>query len=277
MNFNRRYMRHLTDTMGSRKRKRHHCNDDHYDDTDETHGQPIQIPPELLQRLEDEAMAEHKTPIKKIFRDCNHVYFRETVTIKSINQLCALIDDINNDYKDCCNHEYGYIIPKPVYLHICTMGGDLLAGFMAYDYIRNSNIPIYTVSEGRTVSAGTLMFMAGQKRFMTSTSYMLIHQLRSYASGTHNEIEEEYENCLNMMKKMKHIYMSNLNTKLKNKKDLLSEDDLTDQLKKDQYWDYDMCYKKGLVHGPYTNTQDREKEDKNELLKSMKGYAKYLE
>jgi ATP-dependent protease ClpP protease subunit len=258
--------------MTTQKRRHpHNNNDDQYDDTDE-HKQ-IVFPPELLQLM---CPPNKKVHNDRIFRDCNHLYFRGRVTMQTIGQLCALIDDANNHYNECCNHEFGYLLPKPLYLHICTMGGDLQAGFMAYDYIKNSNIPIYTVSEGRTISAGTLMFMAGKKRFMSPTSYMLIHQLSSHASGTHAEIEEEYENCLNMMDKMKNIYISNLNTKVSNKKDLLNEDDLVEQLKKDEYWDYNMCYKKGLLHGPYTNTQNRDKEDKLELLKNIKEYAKYI-
>lgn len=260
-----------------KRMKQYHNMEDDCDDTDKSCNQPMIVPPDLLQRLEDEAF-ENKRNVKKIFRDCNHVYFRDVVSMRSVSQLCALIDDINNDYRSCCNHEYGYIVPKPIYLHICTTGGNLIAGFMAYDYIKNSNIPIYTVSEGHTVSAGTLMFMAGQKRFMTSTSFMLIHQLRLDGSGgTHAELEEEYENCLNMMKKMKDIYMLNLNTNVQHKKDLLSEKDLTEQLKKDHYWDYNTCLKKGLIHGPYINTQMREIEDRHEVLKNPKKYVKYLQ
>jgi ATP-dependent protease ClpP protease subunit len=275
MNVKRKYTKNNPNTR--KKMKRYHNMDDICDDSDKSFNPPMILPPELLHRLEDE-FAGNKTNVKKVFRDCNHVYFRDIVSMRSIGQLCALIDDMNNDYRSCCDHEYGYIIPKPIYLHICTTGGDLIAGFMAYDYIKSSNIPIYTVSEGHTVSAGTLMFMAGQKRFMTPTSFMLIHQLRlDGAGGTHTELEEEYENCVNMMKKMKYIYMSNLNTNVPHKKDLLSEKDLTEQLKKDHYWDYDMCFKKGLIHGPYTNTQSREIEDKNDVLKNPKKYVKYLQ
>lgn len=273
MHFKRKYITNMTNTLELRKKRRSYNND--YDDDTDTDSQQIGFPPELLQQLMNHPK-EHHTHRDRIFRDCNHIYFRGQVTMQSIEQLCGLIDDVNNNYKECCNHELGYIIPKPIYLHICTMGGDLNGGFMAYDYIKNSNIPIYTVSEGRTISAGTIMFMAGKKRFMSPTSYMLIHQIRTHVSGTVSKLEEEYETCLNMMSKMKEIYMSNLNTKISNKKDLLNDEDLVEQLQKDQYWDYATCYKKGLIHAPYTNTQDREKEDKLEMTKNIKGCVKYL-
>ena len=273
MNFKRKYRESITNTANLRKKRQ--VSDSDYGDDSDTDNQQMLFPPELLQHLMAHPR-EHKTHRDRIFRDGNHIYFRGGVTMQSIEQLCGLIDDVNNHYKECCDHELGYIIPKPIYVHICTMGGDINAGFMAYDYIKNSNIPVYTVSEGRTISAGTIMFMAGKKRFMAPTSYMLIHQIRTHVSGTVSKLEEEYETCLNMMSKMKNIYMSNLNTKIPNKKDLLNDDDLVEQLEKDQYWDYATCYKKGLIHAPYTNTQDRDREDKLDTVKNMKECVKYL-
>src|SRR5579872_6645935 len=108
------------------------------------------------------AMNEKKT----VFRDENHIYFRCDVTAKKINKLCNLIDEYNRE-QDINAVLLRTMIPiiKPLYVHITSNGGDLLAGFMAYDYIKNSSVPIFTVAEGYTISAGAIMFMAGKKRF----------------------------------------------------------------------------------------------------------------
>jgi ATP-dependent protease ClpP protease subunit len=223
------------------------------------------------------APAEKKSDGKKIFREGNHIYFRTGVSKTNVSKLCGLIDDANNDYISTCEHECGFILPRPIYLHICSEGGDLLSGFMAYDYIKRSHIPIYTVSEGYTVSAATLMYMGGEKRFMTPTSYILIHQLRAYTSGTHAEIKDDFQNNETFMDKMVDIYMSNLNTKLRSKRELLTREDVEVQLEHDIYWDFETCHKKGLAHELYTNSQDRDKEDKKYAAKNIKDMRKYLQ
>merc|ERR1712046_320339 len=53
---------------------------------------------------------------EKIFSDGNHIYFRDKVTFETIGKLIILIAEL-----------------------------------MAYDYIKSSNIPIYTVAEGEAV------------------------------------------------------------------------------------------------------------------------------
>ena len=74
--------------------------------------------------------------------------------------------------KDGNKSNLGTFIPKPIYLHITTNGGDLLAGFFGYDKIKNSKIPINTIIEGCVASAGSLLSMAGQNRYMTANSHL---------------------------------------------------------------------------------------------------------
>ena len=158
-------------------------------DSDDDEQLPFPFPlPDLLNKQPEK---------KKVFRDNNHIYFRDSVSIDTVNKLCNLIQEINNEYNEITSlNEIGYVLPKPIYVHICSMGGDLFAGFMAYDFIKNSNIPVYTVAEGYTVSAGSIMFMGGKKRFMIPSGYVLIHQLRNETGGgTAFELTDEYNNC----------------------------------------------------------------------------------
>ena len=138
--------------------------------------------------------------------------------------------------------------PKPIYLHINSFGGGVFAAFAAIDFINNSEIPIYTIIEGASASAATLMSVVGKKRYMTKHASMLIHQLSSWTSGKMNEIEDEYQNLSEMMDNISSIYLKN--TKLK-KKELLQ------YLKHDRWWDFNKCKKHGLIDEEWKN-QDEE-------------------
>src|SRR5436853_326377 len=88
---------------------------------------------------------------KTVFREENHIYFRSDVTSNKIDRLCNLIVDYNREQDFIARESHTSIhIAKPLYVHITSNGGDLLEGFKAYDYIRNSEIQIYTVAEGYT-------------------------------------------------------------------------------------------------------------------------------
>lgn len=259
-------------TVPSRKRKRRLSNADSDDDSEGSPGMPsLPFPPQLLPGL----MAGSKRQKDKIFRDANHIYFRDRVTMDNVNKLVNLIDEANSDYITYADHEVGFILPKPLYVHITSYGGDLQASFIAYDYMKQSTLDVYTVAEGPVVSAGSIMYMAGKVRFMLPTSYVLIHQLRSGVSGTHADIEDEYANCEEMMDRMRKIYLSNI-VKGKKRCKLLTDEDLKELMKHDIYWDYNACVEKGLVHSKYTNAIDRNMQDKLHLFKHFKEYEKYI-
>ena len=239
-------------------------------DSDDDEQLPFPFPlPDLLNKQPEK---------KKVFRDNNHIYFRDSVSIDTVNKLCNLIQEINNEYNEITSlNEIGYVLPKPIYVHICSMGGDLFAGFMAYDFIKNSNIPVYTVAEGYTVSAGSIMFMGGKKRFMIPSGYVLIHQLRNETGGgTAFELTDEYNNCKELMNKLKKIYLENINLTSTNRRDVLKEQDLDAQLEHDIFWDFKTCLKKGICHEVYTNSSDRIKKDKKDLLENITSYSSYL-
>ncbi len=145
----------------SRKKSRKNENDEEDEDV------PIlPFSPALLEKDDDES----------VFQLDNHIYFTSDVSMKSINKLAKLIYNANKEFEllvSTTNH-MANITPKPIYLHISSVGGDLFAGFRAVDLIQNSRIPIYTVVEGYAISSGSLMYLAGKKKFMSKNSYLLI-------------------------------------------------------------------------------------------------------
>merc|ERR1711959_866631 len=214
---------------------------------------------------------------KKVFKVGTHIYIRSDITTETVNKLCNFIDDINREYYySNRDYEYGIIKPKPIYVHITSNGGELLAGYMAYDYIKNSHIPVYTVAEGYTVSAGSIIFMAGAKRFMTQNSYFLVHQLSSGIIGKYNEIKDEHTNCEAMMERLYNIYLDNVRYSDNIKKYIkLTKDILKQHMTHDLYWDLDTCYNYGLVDEIYTNIIDCDTRDIYNINNNMFSNTKH--
>ena len=69
------------------------------------------------------------------------------------------------------------MVAEPIYLHVNSFGGGVFAAFHAVDVIKQSAIPVHTIVEGATASAGTLMSCVGVKRYIRPHATMLIHQV----------------------------------------------------------------------------------------------------
>lgn len=186
-------------------------------------------------------------PDEYVFRMDNYVYFTTDVTMLNINKLTKIIYNINREYEITkANIKCGELQPAPIYLHITSVGGDLFAGLRGMDIIENSIIPIYTIVEGYAQSAGSMLFLAGKKRYMTENSYMLIHQLSSYGeSGTFEQLKDSFTNNQILMDRIIEIYCKKSNGKLTKKK-------LQDLLKHDLFWDFKKCKMHNLADELYT-------------------------
>ena len=181
-----------------------------------------------------------------------HIYFVGTVDEKSISKLVKTIQTLNKEYIDSLDNKplnskktsnfTCKVKPKPLYLHITSFGGSLLAVMSAIDANKKSEIPIYTIVDGYAASAGTLMSVCGKKKYMTKNSYMLIHQLSGGVFGQMQKIEDNYLNCKSFMERIKKIYLEH--TKL-------TDEILDSQLKHDNWWDSSTCLKYGLIDDIY--------------------------
>ena len=183
-----------------------------------------------------------------VYTTRNHIYFKTDVTKETIDKLATEIDTLNHKMKNMEHKSnLGTFIPKPIYLHITTNGGDLLAGFFGYDKIKNSKIPINTIVEGCVASAGSLLSMAGQNRYMTASSHLLIHQLRTGMFGTYEELVDEKNNCHQFMSKLVSMYHSNCNGKMTKTK-------IKEYLKRDSFWNTKTAIANGLVDEEWTSS-----------------------
>ena len=168
--------------------------------------------------------------------DGNHIYFNSDVTKKSIFDLCQALNSVALD--NIVTATQFNIEPIPIYLHINSNGGSVFAAFTAIDNIMNCKVPVYTIIEGASASAATIMSVVGKKRYIRPNSYMLIHELRSGCWGRMSEMEDEMENNKKLMKRIKKIYKEHTT---------IPHEEMKEILKHDMWWDSEKCLELGLV------------------------------
>lgn len=185
---------------------------------------------------EEEEEEEENGKNKKIEREYNHIFFYSEVDRNSIFELIKLIRDAEQE--NIISAIQLSIENIPIYLHINSNGGMIFEAFNAIDVIQACRVPIYTIIEGATASAGTLMSVVGVKRYIRPSAFMLIHQLRSTCWGKMSEIEDEFKNLKELMDKIKDIYK---------KYSKIPKKELTNLLKHDLWLNADKSLKYGLV------------------------------
>jgi ATP-dependent Clp protease protease subunit len=170
-----------------------------------------------------------------ITRENNHIYFYSEIDRNTIFKLNSFIREAE-EY--CILNSYKLNIDIPIYLHINSNGGTISDAYAAIDVITSSRIPIYSIIEGATASAGTLLSVVCKKRYIRPNAYMLIHQLNSELWGKMSEIEDEYKNLQETMKKLIKLYVKNSN---------ILKKDLKKMLKHDLWLNSGKCIEYGLV------------------------------
>ena len=205
----------------------------------------------------EKMFSDDKQESINVNENTNSIYFNAGITPKTmsilIDKLLGLEEkilkkqktlkrkfkDIKKDDLDDIEEQFEIKIePKPITLYITSNGGYVYQVFSAIDTIRGMKIPIHTVCKGFVASAGTLLSLAGKRRYITESSYMLIHELRAGHWGKYTNLSESFGNCKQLMDHIKSYYLAR--TKL-------SSAELDEQLKKDVSWNAETCLEKGLV------------------------------
>jgi ATP-dependent Clp protease protease subunit len=176
----------------------------------------------------------------KIYRELNHIYFYSEIDRNTVSKLNILLREAE---------EYCIITALklridlvPIYLHIYSNGGYIHAAFSTIDIINSSKVPVYSIIEGATASAGTLISIVCKKRYIRPTAYMLIHQLTSEIWGKMDAIIDEYKNLSQLMKKITHIYIEYSSLTPKKLDKLLKHDLWLDAKKSIKYGLVDELY-----------------------------------
>jgi ATP-dependent protease ClpP protease subunit len=178
-----------------------------------------------------------------------HIYFYSDVNRDKVLTLVQLLHKANAELVQhqekvgvstpaaFTSREERQAAPK-IYLHIHSVGGELLPAYAAVDAILNSRFPVVTIVEGEACSAATLLSVVGFERRITRHSFMLIHELRSGMWGRFSDIAEQQEQLTKQMAKLRQIYERH--SKLEGRR-------LDRILRKELYWDAEECIRHGLV------------------------------
>lgn len=120
---------------------------------------------------------------------------------------------------------------KPIRIVIMSYGGIGDFMWMLVDAIQMSKTPVYTYNIGVAHSSAGLIFMAGQKRFMTPNATMIIHEGSAGFEGDAGKVLDASESYKKVLKKMKDYILAKtdipkatLNRKKANDWELNAED-----------------------------------------------------
>lgn len=167
----------------------------------------------------------------------NKIFFYDDVTNDSILELNRLLMEVDVKLQNTKNI-LGDSFDPVIHLRVKTDGGDLHAVLSTVDIINNLKSKVYTYIDGSVASAGTMITLAGDRRFMGKHAIFLIHQLSAGAYGKYSELEDNMENCSNMMKFLKAYYKETTKIPMKT---------LDSLLKRDLYLSADECIQYGMV------------------------------
>lgn len=176
---------------------------------------------------------------KEVWRERNHIYYTADVSKESIYELAKHVTKINRQFEELQGQiTHVQMAPEPIYLHINSFGGGVFAAFHGIDVIKQSAIPVHTIVEGATASAGTLLSVVGAKRYIRPHASMLVHQLSSWFGGKLAEIDDEYANKQQMHETIKGIYTAHTR---------MAGNELDGLLRHDLWWKADKCVEQGLA------------------------------
>ena len=155
---------------------------------------------------------------------------------KGLHDICGRVM-LRQSESTLGNSFYG---ESPIMLHIKSYGGSVFAGLAGMDTILDikKRVPVYTIVEGCSASAGTFLSCVGTKRFMRKHAWMLIHQLSSGFWGKYMEIKDEVDNLDRLMDTIKTVYKEHTKVPMK---------EIDGILKRDIWWDANTCLKYGLI------------------------------
>jgi len=179
-------------------------------------------------------------PCMNIYTQDNHIYFTEDI---DCNTAFNLNKELRNlDVKLRMDAISTNTDPRPIYLHLTTDGGYIHSAFSIIDCMKSLKVPVYTVIDGFVASAGTLISVHGDKRFIRENAYVLIHELRSGFWGKMTYLNEEHQNCKKIQEHLTKIYLE---------KTKLTKNRLATILKKDLQFNAEEALNMGMVDEVY--------------------------
>jgi ATP-dependent protease ClpP protease subunit len=90
--------------------------------------------------------------------------------------------------------------PDEIYLLLSTPGGSVNAGIMLYNFLRALPVKITTHNIGQIDSIGTVVFLAGEDRFMAPATSFLFHGVAMNGEGTFRFSRSQLDEMMSQFK-----------------------------------------------------------------------------
>lgn len=137
---------------------------------------------------------------------------------------------------------------KDVTIYISTIGGDAFQGIASYDFLKlqqKNGFHITTVATGIVASAGSLIYLAGNKnsREVVDSVSFLIHDAWMFTAGTSNELKKKSDELESLSNKYADIYAAETN---------LSKEEAREIMRDEEYKNADWLIKKGFASNKIT-------------------------
>jgi len=191
----------------------------------------------ILNKSNTTEFEEDETIIGKESYTGNEIYFYGDVSLGNVFLLNKAISDLE---KQMLMLKIQLDLPKAphIKLYVNSDGGEIFSAFTTIDRIASCKVPIHSIVEGMAASAATLISIAAKKRYISPHGVMLVHQLRSWCGGTHENLKDEAKNLEMLSEKIYEIYL---------KYTKFTKADLEEILKHDIYLSADECIRYGLA------------------------------
>jgi ATP-dependent Clp endopeptidase proteolytic subunit ClpP len=157
----------------------------------------------------------------------NKIFFYETITNNSVLELNKTLMELDSSLQHT-KTVLGVESEPIIKLHIKTDGGDIYSAISTIEVMSQIKSHVHTFIEGCVSSAGTLIAVAGDKRFIGKHSYILIHQLSGRMYGKFSEMEDAMYNSTKLMKFIKDQYKQHTKLPMKKLDELLQKDIILD-------------------------------------------------
>ena len=158
-----------------------------------------------------------------------HLYLDGEITNTVIDKL---IEDIRNANKETT--------PKPILIHISSVGGSLQDGMRLMSIYNISKLPIATIIDNYSFSISTLLSINSSYRLMTKNGFCLLHEYR-----IQGYINNERQHIFNYMEKLDTYFKIIIDMYVK--KTSFTKSELTELLKHNLILNYKTCLEKGIV------------------------------
>lgn len=172
------------------------------------------------------------------------------------NRIVNLTHDISQDTISICMSGILLMLAKDkekdIHIYINSFGGCPYTSMGFYNFLRSlKTITIKTYNVGCVMSGASIIFMAGDERYMYEDTVFMFHSVSSGAEGkVHLDLVDEAEECKRIHTQLCNIYAKHTN-KTKKQWDALIK-------YKDRYYRADESLKIGIVHKVIVDNDDRE-------------------